>query len=144
MKLTSVFRCSGRSLAIVSLAGALALAGCSGKVPGQTATPTGGAVTATNVADKVQQASTPADHQDLANYYDERAKAADRQVSEDRDIRGRYEHHWGQDAHPMGHGKLSEYDHLIAGHQDGAQAYRSLGNWHREMSRQLQAPAGAE
>jgi hypothetical protein len=138
------FSGSGRSLAIASLAGILALAACSAKVPDKTGTLAVATVTATNVADKVQQASTPADHQNLASYYEARAKAADRQVTEERDIRGRYDHRWGPGEHPMGHGVLLPYDHLIAGHEVDAREYRSLADWHREMAQQPPRPAGAE
>lgn len=137
-----------RALMIASLATVLTLAGCE-KDPGQNATPsaatdTAAAVTDANVADKVEQAATPADHENLARYYDERANAADREVATDRDTRGRYERRWGPGDHPMGPGAIAPYDHLIESHGDDAREHRALAAWHREMARHAQEPAAAE
>lgn len=137
-----------RALMIASLAVVLALAGC-GKEPGQNATTPAAtdaatAVTDANVADKVEQAAIPADHENLARYYDERANAAEREAGGDRETRGRYESRWRPGEHPMGPGAIAPYDHLIENHGDDAHEYRSLADWHREMARHAQEPTAAE
>lgn len=133
------------ALLIASLAAVLVLAACGGQEPAQTATtPSATDVTDANVADKVQQATTPADHQVLARYYDEQANTADREASGERETRGRYEGRWRPGDHPMGPGAIAPYDHLIENRGDDAREYRSLADWHREMARHAQETGAAE
>jgi len=131
------------TLMIAVLAGALALASCNRNAPSQYATTTASSVTDTNVADKVQQAASPADHQNLATYYDAQAQAAEREAGADRELRGRYENRWKPGDHPVEPGALEPYDHLIEGREDDVREYRALAEWHREMARHTEpSPTG--
>lgn len=133
------------ALAAALMAGALMLAGCDKNTPGEAATlPITTGVTDANVADKVQQAATPADHQNLATYYDAQAQAAEREAGADRELRMRYARRWRPGEYPMGPGALEPYDHLIEGQEDDIREYRALAEWHREMARHAEPPPAGE
>lgn len=128
-------RPSVRLLACVVVLGAL-IGGCGGTPPEAPATETAKkAVTDANLAQKVQQATTPADHDAIARYYDERSSAAEQSAARERLARDTYERRWRPGDQPMGPRALEAYDHLMEGHSGEAREYRSLAEWHREMAR---------
>ena len=123
-----------RAIAIVTIAlgSAMMLGGCEKPTP--TASTATGGVTSENLAAKVDQARTPADHQALAQYYDEQAGVVQREVADEKEAQTRYAHRWNPDEHPMGRGPREHYGHMIEGREGGARHYRAMAKWHREMA----------
>ena len=147
MNTTTFLRAPSAALMMVLLAaGAFALAGCDKRTSSEATSAAGSAsgVTAANLAEKIEQARSPADHRELAAYYDARAEAAQREVAEDRELRGRYERRWQPDNHPMGPGARGHYDNLIGGHEASAHNYQAMAQWHREMAGRAQESSTAD
>ena len=149
--------------ALYLVASALMFAGCAQKaaVPPATAATS---VTDANLASKVQQASTPADHQDIARFYDAQAQLAARKAADNRELKRGYGRNWPPGNPPggpgaEGHGDSStgaaamsmhgfgssaerHYDRLIEGGEDDAREYHALAEEHRYMAaRGGQTPA---
>lgn len=120
------------------LAAAAAISGCDKQ--STTEALAANSVTDANVADKVDQATTAADHQAIAAYYDARAQSAQRQFAEDGELQERYERRWQQDSHHMGSGPRGHIGDLRRGHETDAQHYQSMAAWHREMARASEGP----
>lgn len=120
------------TLIIIALAGAAVLGGCDKRAPNEGAATSG--VTSANLADKVDQARTPADHQALAAYYEEQARRTQREASAEREAGTRYERRWNPDDHPMGRGAREHYNHMLEGREEGASDYRAMAEWHRQMA----------
>jgi hypothetical protein len=137
---TLTFRARSAALMLVLVTGALTLAGCDNKTSNEATSTTASAsrITDANVAEKIEQARTPADHEELAVYYDERAQAAQREGADERELRGRYERRWQPDSHPMGPGARGHVEGLIESHEQGAGHYRSMADWHRQMAQSAQ------
>ena len=114
-------------LAVLSVA--FMLAGCNTKSKDQT---TG--ITDANVAQKVEQAHTPAEHRELSSYYEAKAQAARHERATERDIGERYERRWGSDNHPMGSRAGRHFQDLAEGHERTASHYREMADWHRELA----------
>ena len=98
-------------------------------------------MTSANLADKIEQARTPADHQALAQYYEDRARVAQREIAEEQEARTRYERRWNPDDHPMGRSARDHYKHMMEGREGGASGYRGMAEWHREMAERAQQDA---
>ena len=121
-------------------------------------------VTDANLASKVQQASTPADHQDIARFYDAQAQFAERKAADNRELKRGYERNWppsnppggpgaeghrdsstgaaAMSMHEFGSSAERHYDHLIEGSEDDAREYHALAEEHRDMAaRGGQTPA---
>src|SRR5688572_1730369 len=94
------------SLLMIALAGSAMLGGCD-RTSNRDAAASG--VTSANLADKVEQAHTPADHAALSQYYEEQASATEREAGDEREARTRYERRWSPDDHPMGRGAREHY-----------------------------------
>ena len=118
---------------------AIALAGCDRRMTGDD-----GGVTSANLADKIEQARTPADHEALARYYEDRARVAQREAAEEHEARTRYERRWNPENHAMGRGARDHYNHLREGHEEGARSYRGMAEWHRKMAERAQHEQDAE
>lgn len=119
------------------------LAGCD-KQTGSAATNAAASpavVTEANVAKKVAEASTPADHEAIASYYESRAQGAQRESGEDRDLQERYEHRMQRDNHPMAAGARDHLHGLSEGHEASARHYRAMAEWHREMAHGTEQPS---
>ncbi|MBL6748892.1 MAG: hypothetical protein ISP90_00135 [Nevskia sp.] len=143
------------ALALPLLTGAVLLSGCGPKSAAPAAS-----VTDANLVDKVQQARTPTDHQDIARYYDAQAQAAERQAAVDRKFRGSYVRSWppgGPSEGPAAEGHYDSasgtatltlrgfgpsaeghYDRLIARDEDDAREYHALADWHRDLAGQVE------
>lgn len=93
-------------------------------------------ITEANLDQRIQQASTPADHAALANYYDERATYAQRESGLRRSARRHYEYWPPGIYYPTGTtpGILDHYDRLIEGYEQTARESRALAAWHRSMA----------
>ena len=107
-----------------------ALAGCD-----RQAADRAGTVTQSNVAEKIEQARTPTDHRELAEYYESRASAARREAVDERELRGEYERRWGSDGRAMGPRAMRHFADLAEDHQETESHYRAMAEWHREMAR---------
>lgn len=89
-----------------------------------------------NLDQKIQQASTAADHAALADYYDEQARYARREGGVRRSARRHYEH-WPpgvNSAIGTTAGILDHYDRLIEGYEQTANESRALADWHRRLA----------
>jgi len=91
-------------------------------------------VTSANLADKVEQARTPADHEALAQYYEEQARVTERETAGEREARTRYERRWRPDDHSMGSRAREYYGRMGEGREEDASRYRGMAEWHREMA----------
>lgn len=127
-----------KTLLFILLTGAVVLAGCDKNTTDETSS-----VTDANVTQKVEQARTPADHQDLAAYYDARAQQAERDGTEERELKGQYERRWQPGDHPMGPGAGRHFESLAEEHQATASHYRAMGQWHREMAERTEKSSAA-
>ena len=138
-------------LAVSVLTGAMLAAACGQKPSAATAT----SVNEVNFTNKVQQAGSPADHQDIARYYDAQAQAAEQRAAHDRELKRGYERNWPPGAAPVGAGaeghfdsstgtaSLSvhgfgpsaerHYDHLMERSEDQAREYHALAEEHHDM-----------
>ena len=132
MKTMKSIRTRGVAIVTIALGSAMMLGGCDKPAP--TASTATDGVTSENLADKVDQARTPADHQVLAQYYDEQARLAQREVADEREAQTRYAHRWNPDEHPMGRGPREHYGHMIEGREGSASHHRAMAEWHREMA----------
>lgn len=121
----------------VALVACAALTACDKQTASETngASNASGTVTQANVAQKVVQAQTPQDHEAIAAYYEIRAREAERESTEDRDLQGLYEQRWQRDHHPMGSGARDHLDDLTESHESGARHYRAMATWHHDMAR---------
>lgn len=111
---------------IVAVVGLIAaLSGCAA---------TGGAEEA-DLERRVAQATTPADHLALAEYFDRRAAVAERQRDEWQALRKYYERTPASTFYPIGTvpGMLSHYDQLIQDEESSARQCRALGQLHRGL-----------
>ena len=149
--------------ALCLVAGAWLGAGCAQKAAVQPA-PAATSVSDSNLASKVQQASTPADHQAIARFYDAQAQFAERKAADNRELKRGYGRNWPPGNPPggpgaEGHGDSSSgaaamsmhgfgssaerhYDHLIERSEDDAREYHALAEEHRDMAaRSGQTPA---
>jgi hypothetical protein len=129
MNMSTFFRASGARTYLIVLTALSALAGCD-----REASNGAGAVTDSNVTEKIEQASTPADHRELAEYYEARANTVRREGAEERELRGQYERRWRSDNHPMGSRAGRHFEELAEGHEQTASHYREMADWHREMA----------
>ncbi|MFA5937712.1 MAG: hypothetical protein WC809_00025 [Sinimarinibacterium sp.] len=93
-------------------------------------------ITDANLDQKIQQASSPADHIALADYYDEQARYAQREGRARRSARRHYEHWPPGVYYPIGTtaGIVDHYDRLIEGYEQTASESRALADWHRRMA----------
>ncbi len=126
-----------RALAPATLIAAiLVVAGCAA------ASKTG--ITATTLAERVTQARTPADHENLASYFDEQAATAERASEECRQLRKGYERTPQSLFYSIGlaPAMLMHYDDLIENHRRNAESYRSLADWHRQQAKPDSGSAG--
>lgn len=140
MNAISTIPSSGRVRIWVLLAALFAgggIAGCDNRTGSAaanvTASPT--TVTEANVAQKVAEARTPADHEAIASYYEFRAQGTQREFEEDRELQQRYERRMQRDNHPMAAGASDHLHGLSEGHEAGAKHYRAMAEWHHEMAR---------
>jgi hypothetical protein len=133
MNATEFFRTHVSTTLMIVLVGATALAGCDRRASSDEGVVTSG-VTSTNLADKIEQARTPADHEALAKYYEERARVAQSETAQEQEVRTRYERRWNPDDHPMGRGARDHYNHMIEGRDGEASSYRAMAEWHRQMA----------
>jgi hypothetical protein len=124
------------TLLVIGLASGATLGGCD-KQPVNGIAPAG-SVTSANLADKVEQARTPADHRALAQFYDERAGGARREATDEREARSRYESRWNSTDHPMGRGAREHYDHMIEAREGDASGAHAMAESHREMATQAE------
>ena len=132
---------NARTLLIIALFGATALVGCNKETSSDQAAASG--VTEANVAQKVESASTPDDHEALAKYYDERARLAQAEAASEGEARTRYERRWNPVDHPMGGRAREHYNHMIEGRERGASDYHAMAEWHREMAEHAQREPAA-
>lgn len=95
-------------------------------------------ITDANLLERIAQAHTPADHENLAVYFDEKAAAAQRTSEECRQLRKRYERMPQSVFYRFGTapGLLSHYEDLIGNHRRNAESYRALADWHRMQATQ--------
>lgn len=123
---------AARWVLTLALSGAvLAATGCAASYGGLK----GGEVT-----ERISQASTPADHDQIASYYDAQAAEA-RQAAEDLRKRRRHYEHTPTSAYlPAGggFGMIKHYDNLIDGQERNAREFASLAALHREMAKQFE------
>lgn len=117
------------SLALVFLLGGIA--GCD-----RQNAPAAGSVTDSNLAEMIEQARTPAAHREIADYYETRASAARREEADQRELRGRYERRWRPEGHGMGSRASRHVEELAADHEQTANHYRGMADWHREMAQE--------
>jgi len=96
-------------------------------------------VTSESLANKVEQARTPADHKALAKYYEERARVAQCETAQEQEARTRYERRWNPDDHPMGRGAREHYNHMIENREGEARGYRDMAERHRQMAEHPQS-----
>ena len=129
MNTSPFFRTPGVRTALIVLTALSALAGCD-----REASNGASAVTDSNVTAKVEQARTPADHRELAEYYEARANEVRRDEAEERELRGQYERRWRSDNHSMGSRASRHFQDLTEGHERTASHYREMADWHREMA----------
>lgn len=99
-------------------------------------------VTNSNVAQKVQQASTLADHHRLAEYLDARAMAAQHEAAEKRDLKTHYERRW-RNGHSMDSNSGRRFEDLIEDQKESASDYRTMADWHGRMAQQIEHSATA-
>ena len=125
---------STRTLLMIALVSAAALGGCDKRSSNDPVAATS-SVTRATLAEKVEKARTPADHEALAKYYDERARLAQAEAVDEREARTRYEQRWNPHDHPMGRGAREHYNHMIEGREGGARDYHAMAEWHREIAR---------
>ena len=109
-------------------------------------------VSEANLADKIQHAKTPTDHQDIARYYEAEAQTADRKTEQDYELKRGYQRDWpdgmpgpagmvgayGFQAHEFEHGAEEHYDHLSERSKDESREYHALADEHRRMAAQLE------
>lgn len=141
--------------ALCLIASALMFAGCAQKSAVHPAT-AATSVTDSNLASKVQQASTPADHQDIARFYDAQAQFAARKAADNRELKRGYGRNWppgnpprgpgaeghgdsltgaaAMSMHGFGSSAERHYDHLIERSEDDAREYHALAEEHRDMA----------
>lgn len=122
-------------IVVLTISAGVVLAGCDGR---NRAGPE--VVTDSNVAQKVQQASTSTDHHRLAEYMDARAMAAQLEAAGKRDLRTHYERRW-RDGDSMGSNPGRHFEGLIEGQEENASDYRAMANWHRRMAQQIEHSA---
>lgn len=133
-----IFRPARRScLVLVALLGAATLGGCDREAAGGAS-----AVTDSNVTSKIEQARTPGDHQELANYYESRASAARREAVQGRELRGQYERRWRSDRQGERAGR--HFEDLTQDHEQTESHYRAMADWHREMAQHGERAASTE
>lgn len=120
------------SLPFVVVAGAFAVAGCA-------ATSKTG-ITSATATDRAEQARTWADHENLATYFDEQARAALAKVKEYQELRRRYERTPASVFYPIGTvpAMLEHYDELIRAHRQAAERYEALAKLHRALAAQAE------
>lgn len=126
-----------RILLIIALFGATALVGCDKRTSEGQATASGG-VTDANVATMIESASTAADHEALAKYYDERARLAQAAAASDSEARTRYDRRWNPNEHPMGGRAREHYNHMVEQREGEAGDDHAMAEWHREMAQHAQ------
>lgn len=124
-------------LVLVALLGMGAIGGCDR----QTAV-SAGVVTDSNVAKKIEEARTPGDHQELANYYESRASAARREAVQGRELRGQYERRWRSDRQGERAGR--HFEDLVEDHEYTESHYRAMADWHREMAQHGEHAASSD
>ncbi|HKS56519.1 MAG TPA: hypothetical protein VJS12_14600 [Steroidobacteraceae bacterium] len=129
MNATVYWRSRAACFALSALLGT-ALAGCDRQTADRA-----GAVTQSNVAQKIEQARTPTDHRELAEYYESRASVARREAVDERELRGEYERRWGSGGNAMRGRAMHHFDDLAEDHQETETHYRAMAEWHREMAR---------
>lgn len=95
-------------------------------------------VTAVNLAEKIDQARTPADHRALASYYEERARIEQGDETAEREARTRYGARWSAEQHPMGRRASDHHNGLIEDHASAARRYHGMAELHREMATQAE------
>lgn len=102
-------------------------------------------ITEANLAQRVEQATTPADHLNLAAYFDDQAAAAERQRDKWRQLRKYYEHKPASLFYPIGTvpGMLAHYDQLIQDQQNSADECRALARVHRGLAEQVSGDKAA-
>lgn len=125
------------SIATIPLLGAGALAGCDRQSAA-------GAVTESNLTEKIEQARTPADHREIAQYYEARAAAVRREEGEERELRGQYERRWRPNGHAMGSRASRHFEELAESHEQTASHYREMSDWHREMAQRAEHSAATD
>lgn len=120
------------------LAASIAAAGC--------ATTNSSGVTDANLNQRIQQASTPADHAAIAAYYDEQARDSERLRRERQDARRHYAHVPAGVYYPTGTtpGILEHYDRLIEGYDQTARESRALSHWHQRLAESAEGGHGGE
>lgn len=113
--------------ATLLIAAILVLTACS------TARKTG--ITDGTLVERLAQARTPVDHENLAIYFDEQAAAAERMSAECRKLHQRYEHTLRSlEASGTAPGLLGHFNDLIENHRRNAGSYRALAAWHRRQA----------
>lgn len=124
-------------LVLVALLSTGAIGGCDRQTAGGA-----GTVTESNVGKKIEEARTPGDHQELANYYESRANAARREAVQGRELRGQYERRWRSDRQGERAGR--HFEDLAEDHEQTESHYRAMADWHREMARHGEHAASSE
>jgi hypothetical protein len=132
-----------RILLIIALFGATTLVGCDKRTSENQATASSG-VTDANVATKIEGASTAADHEALAKYYDERTRLAQAEAVNDSEARTRYERRWNPNEHLMGGRAREHYNHMVEQREGEAGDYHAMADWHREMAQHAQREPAAD
>lgn len=120
------------TLPFAVVAGTFVVAGCA-------ATSKTGITWAT-ATDRAEQARTRADHENLATYFDEQARAALTRVEECQELRRRYERTPASVFYPIGTvpAMLDHYDALIRAHRQAAERYEALAKLHRALAAQAE------
>lgn len=110
------------------LAAAITTAGC--------ATTNASGITDADLNQRIQQASTPADHAAIAAYYDGQARESERLRRERQEARRHYAHTPASLFYPLGTTPaiLEHYDRLIEGYDQTARESRALSQWHRQLA----------
>jgi hypothetical protein len=89
---------------------------------------------AADIEAKIAAAKTAADHEEIANWYDDQAKAAEAKAEEHRKMGEAYKRAPG----PFGKTKLHFHQHcetLVKSYTAEAKEYRALAAAHREMAK---------
>lgn len=85
----------------------------------------------------MEQAQTPADHENLADYFERQAAAEEENGEECRKLRKRFESALPLISSATGKATdlLEHYDHLMQGHERNAGDYRAPAAWHRRLAK---------
>ena len=123
---------------VVAIATCVLLVGCS-----EGGSPAKQTVTDSNLAQKVQDAKTSADHYQLAEYFEARAKTAEQNAAKEHQLLGHYERRW-RHGDSAGSDVGRHIENLVEAHNKSATHNRTMADWHRRMGQRDDDPSTAD